>query len=171
MAVERKKISNTPEIENISGNENLLLGVTGGNKRVSTQRFKEYVGESITKVFTEKVEGAQTVLDGAPANETVYDVVYLVAHSKFAARVQNGIYVNYYSEWMGSDGYQTEFVRSDRMFYCVDDMNTYVWNGDNLVEQINDSLSVFQESTEEEIEEMIANGTWKEGVIYYTVEE
>jgi hypothetical protein len=33
------------------------------------------------------------------------------------------------------------------------------------------SIPVFEESTEEAIEDMIANGTWKEGVIYYTVEE
>lgn len=166
MAVERKKISNTPEIENISGNENLLLGVTGGNKRVSTQRFKEYVGESITKVFTEKVEGTQTVLDGAPANETVYDVVYLVAHSKFAARVQNDIYENYYSEWMGCDGYQTEFVRSDRMFYCVDDMTLYVYNGE--------TLNVYTSNiyvTQAKFDELQKNGLIDESRDYFILEE
>lgn len=166
MAVERKKISNTPEIENISGNENLLLGVTGGNKRVSTQRFKEYVGESITKVFTEKVEDTQTVLDGAPANETVYDVVYLVAHSKFAARVQNDIYVNYYSEWMGSDGYQTEFVRSDRMFYCVDDSTLYVYNGE--------TLNVYTSNiyvTQAKFDELQKNGLIDESRDYFILEE
>lgn len=166
MAVERKKISNTPEIENISGNENLLLGVTGGNKRVSTQRFKEYVGESITKVFTEKVEGTQTVLDGAPANETVYDVVYLVAHSKFAARVQNGIYANYYSEWMGSDGYQTEFVRSDRMFYCVDDSTLYVYNGE--------TLNVYTSNiyvTQAKFDELKKDGLIDESRDYFILEE
>lgn len=166
MAVERKKISNTPEIENISGNENLLLGVTGGNKRISTQRFKEYVGESITKVFTEKVEGAQTVLDGAPANETVYDVVYLVAHSKFAARVQNGSYVNYYSEWMGSDGYQTEFVRSDRMFYCVDDSTLYVYDGE--------TLNVYTSNiyvTQAKFDELQKNGLIDESRDYFILEE
>lgn len=166
MAVERKKISNTPEIENISGNENLLLGVTGGNKRVSTQRFKEYVGESITKVFTEKVEGIQTILDGAPANETVYDVVYLVAHSKFAARVQNGSYVNYYSEWMGSDGYQTEFVRSDRMFYCVDDSTLYVYNGE--------TLNVYTSNiyvTQTKFDELQKNGLIDESRDYFILEE
>lgn len=166
MAVERKKISNTPEIENISGNENLLLGVTGGNKRVSTQRFKEYVGESITKVFTEKIEGTHTVLDGAPANETVYDVVYLVAHSKFAARVQNGSYVNYYSEWMGSDGYQTEFVRSDRMFYCVDDSTLYVYNGE--------TLNVYTSNiyvTQAKFDELQKNGLIDESRDYFILEE
>ena len=166
MATERKKISNTPEIENISGNENLLLGVTGGNKRISTQRFKEYVGESITKVFTEKVEGTQTVLDGAPANETVYDVVYLVAHSKFAARVQNSIYTNYYSEWMGSDGYQTEFVRSDRMFYCVDDSTLYVYNGE--------TLNVYTSNiyvTQAKFDELQKNGLIDESRDYFILEE
>lgn len=166
MAVERKKISNTPEIENISGNENLLLGVTGGNKRISTQRFKEYVGESITKVFTEKIEGTHTVLDGAPANETVYDVVYLVAHSKFAARVQNGSYVNYYSEWMGSDGYQTEFVRSDRMFYCVDDSTLYVYNGE--------TLNVYTSNiyvTQAKFDELQKNGLIDESRDYFILEE
>lgn len=166
MAVERKKISNTPEIDNISGNENLLLGVTGGNKRVSTQRFKEYVGESITKVFTEKVEGTQTVLDGAPANETVYDVVYLVAHSKFAARVQNGSYVNYYSEWMGSDGYQTEFVRSDRMFYCVDDSTLYVYDGE--------TLNVYTSNiyvTQTKFDELKKDGLIDESRDYFILEE
>ena len=166
MAVERKKISNTPEIENISGNENLLLGVTGGNKRVSTQRFKEYVGESITKVFTEKVEGTQTVLDGSPANETVYDVVYLVAHSKFAARVQNGSYTNYYSEWMGSDGYQTEFVRSDRMFYCVDDSTLYVYDGE--------TLNVYTSNiyvTQAKFDELQKNGLIDESRDYFILEE
>lgn len=166
MAVERKKISNTPEIENISGNENLLLGVTGGNKRVSTQRFKEYVGESITKVFTEKVEGTQTVLDGSPANETVYDVVYLVAHSKFAARVQNDIYENYYSEWMGSDGYQTEFVRSDRMFYCVDDSTLYVYDGE--------TLNVYTSNiyvTQAKFDELQKNGLIDESRDYFILEE
>lgn len=166
MAVERKKISNTPEIENISGNENLLLGVTGGNKRVSTQRFKEYVGESITKVFTEKVEGTQTVLDGSPANETVYDVVYLVAHSKFAARVQNGSYTNYYSEWMGNDGYQTEFVRSDRMFYCVDDSTLYVYDGE--------TLNVYTSNiyvTQAKFDELQKNGLIDESRDYFILEE
>ena len=166
MAVERKKISNTPEIENISGNENLLLGVTGGNKRVSTQRFKEYVGESITKVFTEKVEGTQTVLDGAPATGTVYDVVYLVAHSKFAARVQNDIYENYYSEWMGSDGYQTEFVRSDRMFYCVDDSTLYVYDGE--------TLNVYTSNiyvTQAKFDELQKNGLIDESRDYFILEE
>ena len=166
MAVERKKISNTPEIENISGNENLLLGVTGGNKRVSTQRFKEYVGESITKVFTEKVEGTQTVLDGAPATGTVYDVVYLVAHLKFAARVQNDIYENYYSEWMGSDGYQTEFVRSDRMFYCVDDSTLYVYDGE--------TLNVYTSNiyvTQAKFDELQKNGLIDESRDYFILEE
>lgn len=166
MAVERKKISNTPEIENISGNENLLLGVTGGNKRVSTKRFKEYVGESITKVFTEKIEGTHTVLDGAPANETVYDVVYLVAHSKFAARVQNGSYVNYYSEWMGSDGYQTEFVRSDRMFYCVDDSTLYVYDGE--------TLNVYTSNiyvTQTKFDELKKDGLIDESRDYFILEE
>lgn len=166
MAVERKKISNTPEIDNISGNENLLLGVTGGNKRISTQRFKEYVGESITKVFTEKIEGTHTVLDGAPANETVYDVVYLVAHSKFAARVQNGSYVNYYSEWMGSDGYQTEFVRSDRMFYCVDDSTLYVYDGE--------TLNVYTSNiyvTQTKFDELKKDGLIDESRDYFILEE
>lgn len=166
MAVDRKKISNTPEIENISGNENLLLGVTGGNKRVSTQRFKEYVGESITKVFTEKVEGTQTVLDGAPANETVYDVVYLVARSRFAARVQNDIYTNYYSEWMGSDGYQTEFVRSDRMFYCVDDSTLYVYNGEVLTVYTSNIYV-----TQAKFDELQKNGLIDESRDYFILEE
>lgn len=40
-----------------------------------------------------------------------------------------------------------------------------------LQSEINKTIPKLQESTEEEIEDMIANGTWKEGVIYYTVEE
>ena len=39
------------------------------------------------------------------------------------------------------------------------------------IKRVEGEIHVFEESTEEAIEEMIANGTWKEGVIYYTVEE
>lgn len=39
------------------------------------------------------------------------------------------------------------------------------------LEETKSAIPVFEESTEEAIEEMISNGTWKEGVIYYTVEE
>lgn len=39
------------------------------------------------------------------------------------------------------------------------------------LKRVEGEIPVFEESTEEAIEEMIANGTWKEGVIYYTVEE
>lgn len=48
---------------------------------------------------------------------------------------------------------------------------TYYVDNNFLSLTMNSSISVFEETTEEAIEEMIANGTWKEGVIYYTVEE
>lgn len=48
---------------------------------------------------------------------------------------------------------------------------TYYVDNNFLSLTMKSSISVFEESTEEAIEEMIANGTWKEGVIYYTVEE
>lgn len=41
----------------------------------------------------------------------------------------------------------------------------------NAIAKVKGEIPVFEETTEEAIEDMIANGTWKEGVIYYTVEE
>lgn len=64
---------------------------------------------------------------------------------------------------------------ADRSLYAD---TTYVCDGVKYVERngfletiLTEKIPIFKHSTEEEIEDMIANDTWKEGVIYYTVEE
>ena len=175
MAEERKKISELAEVNSIQGDENLLLGVSGGNKRATTEAMKEYIGASVTRVFADRISGTVTVINGAatPEENAVIDVVYLTDLKRFASRKNINGAISYFSEWNGREEYQSDALelRTDRLFYCTVNQTVYNIKNGVLVEQINESVSVFQESTEEEIEDMIANGTWKEGVIYYTVEE
>lgn len=175
MAEERKKISELAEVSSIQGDENLLLGVSGGNKRATTEAMKEYIGASVTRVFTDRISGTVTIINGSatPEENAVIDVVYLTDLERFASRKNINGAISYFSEWNGREEYQSDSleVRTDRLFYCTGNQTVYSLKNGTLVEQINESVSVFQESTEEEIEDMIANGTWKEGVIYYTVEE
>lgn len=135
MATERKKISAIPEIGTISGDENLLLGVTGGNKRISTKRFKEeYIGNSITQVFAEKISGIATIVDGiaTPEEGATIDIVFLTDMNCFASRKTiNGV-SSYLNQWNGRDNYQTEDnkIRTDRVFFCVANITNYVWTGE-----------------------------------------
>ena len=171
MAVERKKISNTPEIESISGNENLLLGVTGGNKRVSTQRFKEYVGASVTRLFSDRVSVTVTIIDGAatPEENAVIDIVYLTDLKRFVSRKNINGAISYFSEWNGREEYQSDAleVREDRFFMCISNKAQYAWVDGEL------SLIVprFKNSTDAEVEELVKNKTWVSGVLYLTYED
>lgn len=209
MADERKKISELEEVSSLIGDENLLLGVTGGNKRVTVRGMKDYIGDSKLLVFTEVVTGVQYIAEGAPTpeNGAVIEVVYLNDMSLFVARKTVNGFESYFSTWNGSDSYLTDGnPREDRVYYCIEERCLYVWDGITLErtdkdftefsaeiavaladeierateaeKELNDRVTSveksqikLQESTEEEIENMIANGTWKEGVIYYTVEE
>lgn len=169
MATERKKISAIPEIGAINGDENLLLGVTGGNKRISTKRFKEeYIGESITQIFAEKISGIVPVMDGiaTPEEGATIDIVFLTDMNRFASRKTIDGTSSYLDQWNGRDNYQTEDnkIRTDRVFFCTSDKGQYGWDGEDL----SPIVPIFKESTEEEIEEMIANNTWEKGFIYYT---
>lgn len=172
MTVERKKISAIPEIGAINGDENLLLGVTGGNKRISTKRFKEeYIGESVTQIFAEKISGIVSVMDGiaTPEEGATIDIVFLTDMNRFASRKTIDGTSSYLDQWNGRDNYQTEDnkIRTDRVFFCTSDKGQYGWDGEDL----SPIVPFFKESTEEEIEEMIANNTWEKGFIYYTVED
>lgn len=209
---ERKKISELEELTTLSGEENLLLGLTGDNKRATTKTFKDFIGENVVKLFTTVIPESVNVITGiaTPEDNSVIDVVYLESLGRFASRKTISGASSYYSAWSDSADYQTDSVpRSDRLYYCIESRIIYAWNGsltdvrnatleesidsnaksisalttdlNNLssdvennssaIKILQDSALKLQESTEEEIEQMIADGTWTEGVIYYTVEE
>lgn len=171
MTTERKKISNLAEVSSIQGNENLLLGISGGNKRATTEMLKEYVGASITRVFTEQVSGTVHIIIGAatPEENEVTDIVYLTDMKRFALRkVINGL-SSYFSEWNGREEYQsdTSEVREDRLFICISNKAQYAWvDGDFVV-----IVPRFKNSTDEEVEELRKNKSWVSGVLYITYED
>ena len=170
MAEERKKISELAEVNSIQGDENLLLGVSGGNKRATTEAMKEYIGASVTRVFTDRISGTVTVINGAatPEENAVIDVVYLTDLKRFASRKNINGAISYFSEWNGRKEYQSDSleVREDRFFMCISNKAQYAWVDGGL------SLIVprFKDSTEAEVEELVKNKTWVSGVLYLTYE-
>lgn len=227
---ERKKISELTELAALTGEENLLLGVTGGNKRATVETLKRYVGMDIghtVPLFAELVDNSVTIVEGTATEEegAVLDIAYIVRKQTFAQRKTVNGASSYFSEWADMTNYQTDGTpRVDRVFYCMGRATLYVWDGTSLAglvgedirsligsvaesvteetvrataaeeallkavteetvraqkaEQANEdaitalqsAIGRWQASTEEEINDMIANSTWQEGVFYYATE-
>lgn len=166
-----KKISELTALTTVTGQEMLPLSVNGSNKRAALQTLKPYFRDSTMMMFADVVDGTIAVIVGTAKEEdgATLEVVYSSHKRTFVLRKRNQYNASsYYSEWSTKGEYiDDNGVRRDRVYFCHSDKIQYEWDGEDL----SPVVPVLKESTEEEIEDMIANKTWKKGVIYYTVEE
>lgn len=146
MATENKetKFSELGLITSFTGREIVPMAYLGTNPAATLEALKTYMADSALQFFARVIDTAVPVGGTQPdLSEGDIAIVYLSYYKTFALEKTVRGASSYYLSFPTRDNYMegTEDVRTDRVFFCTDEVTIYIFDGNEL-EGVNKRINV-----------------------------